>query len=76
MKSFVPLLLAGLLSAAVSVQAQEPWPNKPVLVINPWASGGPAEAIIRPIAEKLSQRLGTPHTVQELHEDRSGPARP
>lgn len=64
MKSFVPLLLAGLLSAAVPVLAQEPWPNKPVMVINPWASGGPAEAIIRPIAEKLSQRLGQQFVVE------------
>ena len=46
---------AGLMAPAA---AQDVYPSKPVLVINPWASGGPAEAIIRPIADKLSQRLG------------------
>lgn len=46
----------GLFVAAA--QAQETYPSKPVLVINPWAAGGPSEAIIRPIAEKLSQRMG------------------
>jgi tripartite-type tricarboxylate transporter receptor subunit TctC len=46
---------AGLTAPAA---AQDVYPSKPVLVINPWASGGPAEAIIRPIADKLSQRLG------------------
>src|SRR4051812_27648651 len=46
----------GLLAA--SAFAQDAYPSKPVLVINPWTAGGPSEAIIRPIAEKLSQRLG------------------
>jgi tripartite-type tricarboxylate transporter receptor subunit TctC len=54
--------LAALL-ATTTVRAAEPYPVRPVLVINPWAAGGPAEAIIRPIAEKLSQRLGQPFVV-------------
>lgn len=46
--------------ALLSLQAlaQEVYPNRPVVVISPWPAGGPAEAIIRPIAEKLTQRLG------------------
>jgi tripartite-type tricarboxylate transporter receptor subunit TctC len=50
--------------AFLSLQAiaQEVYPNRPVVVISPWAAGGPAEAIIRPIAEKLTQRLGWLHT--------------
>lgn len=48
----------GFLVAAAPARAQDSYPSKPVLVINPWAAGGPAEALIRPIAEKLSQRLG------------------
>lgn len=44
--------------AGVAVEAAEAWPTKPVTIINPWAAGGPAEGIIRPIAQQLSQRLG------------------
>ena len=47
-------LLAGVLSTA----AADPWPTKPVIIVNPWAAGGPAEGIIRPIAQQLTQRLG------------------
>ncbi len=44
--------------------AQDAYPSKPVLIINPWAAGGPAEAIIRPIADKLAQRLGQPFVIE------------
>ncbi|CAN5889550.1 tripartite tricarboxylate transporter substrate binding protein [soil metagenome] len=53
------LALVGLaLLAGGMAWAQEPWPNKLVTVINPWAAGGPSDAIIRPIADQLSKRLG------------------
>ncbi len=54
---------AALLSTFCAAHAADPYPNKPVMVINPWAAGGPAEAIIRPIAEKLTQRLGQPFVI-------------
>ncbi|MDO9436357.1 tripartite tricarboxylate transporter substrate binding protein [Hydrogenophaga sp.] len=53
----------ALLAAVCAVHAADPYPTKPVMVINPWAAGGPAEAIIRPIAEKLTQRLGQPFVI-------------
>ena len=60
----------GLMSGLVGVcaHANEIWPSKPVTIINPWAAGGPAEGIIRPIALQLSQRLGQ----QFLIDTRSG----
>ena len=43
--------------------AAEPWPNRPVIIVNPWAAGGPAEGIIRPIADKLSSKFGQPFII-------------
>ena len=54
------LLFAGLTSISI---AAEPWPNRPVIVVNPWAAGGPAEGIIRPIAEKLASKFGQPFVI-------------
>ncbi|MDM0032463.1 tripartite tricarboxylate transporter substrate binding protein [Variovorax sp. J22P271] len=56
------LVLSAPLLAFPAVAA-DAWPSRPVTIINPWAAGGPAEAIIRPIAEKLGQRLGEPFVV-------------
>jgi tripartite-type tricarboxylate transporter receptor subunit TctC len=51
-------LAAALLSlTALAVQAQ-PWPNKPVRVINPFPAGGGVDTFARPIAAKLTQALG------------------
>ena len=54
------LLFAGLTRISI---AAEPWPNRPVIVVNPWAAGGPAEGIIRPIAEKLASKFGQPFVI-------------
>lgn len=44
--------------------SQESYPSRAVILINPWAAGGPSEAIIRPIAEKLTQLLGQPFVIE------------
>lgn len=49
---------------SIKVLAQDNYPNKPVILINPWAAGGPSEAIIRPIAEKLTQLMGQPFIIE------------
>ena len=49
-------LLIGLASAASF--AADAWPSKPITIINPWTAGGPAELVIRAVAEPLQQRLG------------------
>ena len=54
--------VACLASAAAS--AADPWPVKPILVINPWAPGGPADIVARPIMQKLGERLGQPIIVE------------
>ena len=57
------LAASATTAAGGSALAQDAYPSRPVLVINPWAPGGPSEAIIRPIADKLTQRLGQPFVI-------------
>jgi tripartite-type tricarboxylate transporter receptor subunit TctC len=51
-----PLLMAPLL-AALPASAQS-WPSKPISWIVPYAAGGPADALVRMIAPRLSEGLG------------------
>jgi tripartite-type tricarboxylate transporter receptor subunit TctC len=50
---------AGLL-AAPRAMAQAAWPARPIRLINPWTPGGPADAIARPLSQKLTEALGQP----------------
>lgn len=58
------LLVAVLCHAA---QAQD-WPSRPVRIIVPFAPGGTADAMSRPVAEQLRQQLGQ----QFILENRGG----
>ncbi|WP_398483824.1 Bug family tripartite tricarboxylate transporter substrate binding protein [Tardiphaga sp.] len=49
------LLLACSASAAI---AQQPYPNKPVRVIVPYAPGGSSSIFTRAVTDKLAERLG------------------
>jgi tripartite-type tricarboxylate transporter receptor subunit TctC len=57
------LLLAALLMAPKAGMAQT-YPNKPVRLIIPFAPGGVADVIARPIADRLSRTLGQPVVVE------------
>src|SRR6187455_2129938 len=56
------LVLLALLSSVASphahAQTTSAYPMKPVRIIVPFTPGGPADAIARPIAQGLSERLG------------------
>src|ERR1700694_5698726 len=54
----VPLLVALLLLPQASLA--QGYPNKPVHLIIPFAPGGVADVIARPIADRLSRTLGQP----------------
>jgi len=42
----------------------QPYPNKPIRVISPWAPGGPAEGLARIVTTKMSEALGQPIVIE------------
>jgi tripartite-type tricarboxylate transporter receptor subunit TctC len=55
----MPAIIAlALVVRAESALAQSAYPTGPITLIIPVAAGGPADAIYRPLAEKLSEVLG------------------
>jgi tripartite-type tricarboxylate transporter receptor subunit TctC len=57
---------AALLSVAALAANAQPWPNKPVRVINPFPAGGGVDTFARPIAAKLSLALGQSFYVENM----------
>lgn len=49
---------------AFAVKAQHKWPERPVKLIVPFPVAGPADAIARAVAERLTQKLGQPFIVE------------
>ena len=56
-------LALGSFGASVALAA-DAWPSRPIVMINPWAPGGPADIVARPIMQKLSERLGQPIVIE------------
>ncbi|MDX3908118.1 MAG: tripartite tricarboxylate transporter substrate binding protein [Pigmentiphaga sp.] len=58
MKRFKQSLLAAALAfAATGLQAQS-YPSKPIVLVNPYAAGGPADLVARSLAKELGDELG------------------
>jgi tripartite-type tricarboxylate transporter receptor subunit TctC len=54
----IMLVLFTMLVDSSVVLAADPYPNKPVRLILPFAPGGGSDGVARPIVTKLSERLG------------------
>ena len=50
-------VLAISLAVSPLLQAQT-WPERTIKIINPYAAGGPSDAVLRPLAEGLAKELG------------------
>jgi tripartite-type tricarboxylate transporter receptor subunit TctC len=57
-------LLAVLALAACTSAAAQPYPNKPVHIIVPFAAGGVADLLPRVVGQKLSEKWGQPVVVE------------
>jgi tripartite-type tricarboxylate transporter receptor subunit TctC len=52
------LALASLIVLAASAQAAEPYPDRPITLIVPYAAGGSSDVLARLLGERLSKSLG------------------
>jgi tripartite-type tricarboxylate transporter receptor subunit TctC len=60
-RSYTHILLAmTTLIAFCSLSGAQTYPTKPIRVVNPSPPGGAAEAILRPIIDKMAEKLGQP----------------
>ncbi|VCU72520.1 Tripartite tricarboxylate transporter family receptor [Pigmentiphaga humi] len=57
MKYLKHSMLLAALAMAGAVQAQS-YPSKPIVLINPYAAGGPADLVARSLAKELGTELG------------------
>lgn len=61
---FVLPLLAAALSAAAPLASAQGYPNKPVVLVVPFAAGGPTDVVARMISGPMGKSLGTTVVVE------------
>jgi tripartite-type tricarboxylate transporter receptor subunit TctC len=59
-------LAAALLVAGTATAPAQDFPTRPVTVIVPFSAGGPTDALIRTLGERMSQSLGQPVLVENV----------
>jgi tripartite-type tricarboxylate transporter receptor subunit TctC len=52
------LIASAALVFAPSAFAQDVFPSRPIVIVVPFPPGGSADVVIRPIAQKMSERIG------------------
>jgi tripartite-type tricarboxylate transporter receptor subunit TctC len=65
LKSLVTAAVATV-SLALSAQAQDTYPSKPIKLIVPFAAGGPTDIVSRVVGEQMGQLLGQPIIIENI----------
>jgi tripartite-type tricarboxylate transporter receptor subunit TctC len=61
------LAAAALLAGASGTHAQaQDWPTRPVIMVNPFAAGGPNDLLARPMAQRMSEILGQQVVIENI----------
>ena len=64
MRLLLVSLVAALAVSPVRAQDISTYPNRPVVLVVPFASGGPTDTLARVLAQKLGERLGKSFIVE------------
>src|ERR1700688_4960319 len=64
-KLVTALVTLASLAATTDVRAQ-PWPTRPLTMINPFAAGGPNDVMARLFAQRMGEVLGQPIIVENV----------
>lgn len=64
MKRITIAILAGLLAAGLAAHARAAWPERPIMIIVPFAAGGSTDNVARITAEWLTKALRQPVHVE------------
>lgn len=64
MRTMLRSLLATVALSVAAASAMAAYPDRPVILVNPYAAGGPADVVARSLARVLEKRLGQPVVVE------------
>ncbi|CAB3726015.1 hypothetical protein LMG3458_04404 [Achromobacter deleyi] len=64
MRTMLRSLLATVALSVAAASAMAAYPDRPVILVNPYAAGGPADVVARSLARALEKRLGQPVVVE------------
>ncbi|MCG2605074.1 Bug family tripartite tricarboxylate transporter substrate binding protein [Achromobacter insuavis] len=64
MRLMLRSLLATVALSVGAASAVAAYPDRPVILVNPYAAGGPADVVARSLARALEKRLGQPVVVE------------
>lgn len=59
-----PILLVAFIAFASSASAQQDWPSRPVLMVNPFAAASAVDVVTRLVAQGLAQTTGKTFLVE------------